>query len=44
MIWGILIGTFSSIFVAVAILTFFNIDKGEKIQDEKNVPEYERNN
>ena len=44
MIWGVLIGTFSSIFVAVAILTFFNIDKGEKIQDEKNVPEYERNN
>ena len=44
MIWGVLIGTFSSIFVAVAILTFFNIDKGEKILDEKNVPEYERNN
>ena len=44
MIWGVLIGTFSSIFVAVAILTFFNIDKGDLVEDEKNVPEYERNN
>ncbi len=44
MIWGVLIGTFSSIFVAVAILTFFNIDKGDRVDDEKNVPEYERNN
>ena len=44
MIWCVLIGTFSSIFLAVAILTFFNIDKGDRVEDEKNVPEYERNN
>ena len=44
MIWGVLIGTFSSIFVAVSILTFFNINKGDKIENETNVPEYERNN
>ena len=44
MIWGVLIGTFSSIFVAVAILTFFKIDKGDRVDEEKNIPEYERNN
>jgi len=44
MIWGVLIGTFSSIFVAVSILTFFNINKGEKVEDQSNVPEYERDN
>ena len=44
MVWGVLIGTFSSIFVAVAILTFFNIDKGDQVEDKKNIPEYERNN
>jgi preprotein translocase SecF subunit len=44
MIWGVLIGTFSSILVAVSILTFFNINKGDKIENETNVPEYERNN
>lgn len=44
MIWGVLIGTFSSIFVAVSILTFFDINKGEKIEDQTNIPEYERDN
>ena len=44
MIWGVLIGTFSSIFVAVSILTFFDINKGEKVEDQTNVPEYERDN
>ena len=44
MIWGVLIGTFSSIFVAVSILTLFDINKGEKIEDQTNVPEYERDN
>jgi preprotein translocase SecF subunit len=43
MIWGVLIGTFSSIFVAVSLLTFFNINKGDQIMDEPNIPEYERN-
>ena len=42
MIWGVLIGTFSSIFVAVSLLTFFNINKGDKVEDQPNVPEYER--
>ena len=42
MIWGVLIGTFSSIFVAVSILTFFNINKGDQIIDQANIPEYER--
>ena len=44
MIWGVLIGTFSSIFVAVSILTIFDINKGEKVEDQSNVPEYERDN
>ena len=42
MIWGVLIGTFSSIFVAVSLLTFFNINKGDQTMDEFNSPEYER--
>ena len=42
MIWGVLIGTFSSIFVAVSLLTFFNINKGEQIANRTNIPEYER--
>jgi len=42
MIWGVLIGTFSSIFVAVSILTFFDINKGEKVDDQSSIPEYER--
>ena len=42
MIWGVLIGTFSSIFVAVSLLTYFNINKGEQINNEKNIPEYEK--
>ena len=42
MIWGVLIGTYSSIFIAVSFLTFFNIYKGEKKEDSKHVPEYER--
>ena len=44
MIWGVLIGTFSSIFVAVSLLTFFNINKGDKVDEQSNIPEYERNN
>ena len=44
MIWGVIIGTFSSIFVAVSLLTYFNINKGEKIDDRTNIPEYEKEN
>ena len=43
MIWGVLIGTFSSVFVAVSLLTFFNINKGDQIDNETNIPEYEKN-
>ena len=43
MIWGVLIGTFSSIFIAVSLLTFFNINKGDKEDDQSKIPEYERN-
>ncbi len=42
MIWGVIIGTYSSIFIAVSFLTFFNIYKGEKKEDSKHIPEYER--
>ncbi len=44
MIWGVIIGTFSSIFVAVSLLTYFSINKGENVDDRTNVPEYEREN
>ena len=44
MIWGVIIGTFSSIFVAVSLLTYFNINKGERVDDRTNIPEYEREN
>ena len=43
MIWGVLIGTFSSIFVAVSLLTFFDINKGDQVSNETNIPEYEKN-
>jgi len=42
MIWGVIIGTYSSIFIAVSFLTFFNIYKGEKRETSEHVPEYER--
>ena len=44
MIWGVIIGTFSSIFVAVSLLTYFNINKGDKVDDRTSIPEYEREN
>ena len=42
MIWGVIIGTYSSIFIAVSFLTFFKIYKGEKKENSKHIPEYER--
>ncbi len=42
MIWGVIIGTYSSIFIAVSFLTFFNIYKGEKKIKSEPIPEHER--
>ncbi len=42
MIWGVIIGTYSSIFIAVSFLTFFNIYKGQKIEKNEPIPEYEK--
>ena len=43
MIWGVLIGTYSSIFIAVSSLTFFKIYKGyEDKERSKNLPKNER--
>ncbi len=42
MIWGVLIGTYSSIFIAVSSLTFFKIYKGSEDKDKsKSVLEHE---
>ena len=38
MIWGVIIGTYSSIFIAVSFLTFFKIYKGEKKENSKHIP------
>ncbi len=42
MIWGVIVGTYSSIFIAVSFLTFFKIYKGEKKAKSEPIPEYER--
>ena len=34
MIWGVLIGTYSSIFVASALLTFFQLRRGDEEEDQ----------
>ena len=36
MIWGVIIGTYSSIFIAVSSLTFFKIYKGSEFTDKSN--------
>ena len=42
MIWGVIIGTYSSIFIAVSSLTFFKIYKGSEDKDKsKSVLEHE---
>ncbi len=42
MIWGVVIGTYSSIFIAVSSLTFFKIYKGSEHKDEpRSVKEHE---
>ncbi len=35
MIWGVIIGTYSSIFVAAPILTFLNLDRTRRAQDDE---------
>ena len=40
MIWGVVIGTYSSIFIAVSALRFFDLKPGE--EDKTPRPEYER--
>jgi preprotein translocase SecF subunit len=40
MIWGVVIGTYSSIFVAVATLIYFNLTPSDS--DDTPLPEYER--
>ena len=40
MIWGVVIGTYSSIFVAVATLTWFDLKPQD--EDDTPLPEYER--
>ena len=42
MIWGVVIGTYSSIFIAVSFLTYFKIYKGDKKDTSEPIPEYER--
>jgi preprotein translocase subunit SecF len=43
MIWGIVIGTYSSIFIAVPLLLYTNLRRGDDDDvDEALVPEYER--
>ena len=42
MIWGILIGTYSSVFIAVPLLLYTGLRRGDEDADDAQVPEYER--
>jgi len=43
MIWGVVIGTYSSVFIAVPLLLYTNLRRGDDDDvDESLVPEYER--
>ncbi len=42
MIWGIVIGTYSSLFIAVPLLLYIGLRRGEDEADPTPVPEYER--
>ncbi len=42
MIWGIVIGTYSSIFIAVPLLLYVGLRRGDEDGDSMTVPEYER--
>jgi len=42
MIWGIVIGTYSSVFIAVPLLLYTRLRRGDEDLDLNQVPEYER--
>ena len=42
MIWGVLIGTYSSVFVAVGLLSRFDLKRDSNDDNEIVTPEYER--
>lgn len=42
MIWGVVIGTYSSVFIAVGILSRFDLKRVDQDDDGVEVPEYER--
>lgn len=42
MIWGVIIGTYSSIFIAVGMLSRFDLKRVDEDDDGVEVPEYER--
>ncbi len=43
MIWGVIIGTYSSVFVAVGLLSRFDLKRSSLDDDTLEKPEYERN-
>ena len=42
MIWGVIIGTYSSVFIAVGMLSRFDVKRVDQDDDGVEVPEYER--
>jgi preprotein translocase SecF subunit len=42
MIWGVIIGTYSSVFIAVGMLSRFDLKRVDQDDDGVEVPEYER--
>ena len=43
MLWGVTIGTYSSIFIAVGVISRFDLKKSQDDKNEIDIPEYERN-
>ncbi len=42
LIWGIVVGTYSSVFIAVPMLLYTGLRRGDEESDAAPVPEYER--
>ncbi len=42
LIWGIVVGTYSSVFIAVPMLLYTGLRRGDEASDTAPVPEYER--
>ena len=42
MLWGVAIGTYSSVFVAIALINRFDLKKAQDEPNDISVPEYER--